>query len=549
MTTRERLDHASTAQVEHQDERATDLAQTRYPAADQDTSYRNSDPHMLQFTDELKAINDKAATAFDNRDNLADYTSESRLEFMKSYVEAFNKVDFNNNFNDRMAAANDISQTVFKPLYETVEIAEFKNQLKGDKDTIDAIEAAGIKYVDLAIDQKTGQAGIEFDVKDLETARALVEQTGGAVQFVTSRGLDHHQERFVHALMTSDSNQEFAAHELHHTFNAALAYTKGEQYQQPEFTWLNDNEDAAVTDKNQVDQAIRTLAGMEEVQRDYVIDQLVNQKWADTQEALEKLHYNQAKDAEGAQQALDSLKALHAEALTEAYQNNNEETFRLFVAQMPEHSKELAKAIEFDTGFITAEDYKNPALPERFNNTTEARVYLEEVRGAIDHIKTTEGYTLPIGVTAIEEMAAEFQRKLEYAEEAGRASTGADVMEQTQILYQLAEDVHQLPIEDFIKPRLPESFENLREADTYVNQLIGAINGHKMDTPSDIGLATHAIMLEERLNHAHEIDQADPSTDLSEEYLALHRKAEGINYLLKPTANNQANPQNQDHTT
>ena len=114
---------------EHAIEEVTDRRQVGYPGADEKPSWQGANDHIVQFTDELRGISDKAADAFqafDNRHDLGNYSSTERKEIVAAFDKSFKNVEFHGDDDAKHHLAEHISKTVFDPIETHVEKLEFR---------------------------------------------------------------------------------------------------------------------------------------------------------------------------------------------------------------------------------------------------------------------------------------------------------------------------------------------------------------------------------------------------------------------------------------
>ena len=92
MAAKDTLNHSSTYRENNQEEHASEAKHLQYAVENQE-DWSRSDPG-IRFTDELKKISDKAATAFDNGQSLTNYSDEELDHIVDSYLAAWSKLDF-----------------------------------------------------------------------------------------------------------------------------------------------------------------------------------------------------------------------------------------------------------------------------------------------------------------------------------------------------------------------------------------------------------------------------------------------------------------------
>ena len=124
----------------------------------------------------------KVAEDFRDEKNVLEHPKEERLKYMQTYVEAFNEVD-HANFRERAKAAKEITQNVFKPIYQEFEALEADNAEKIPESVKKLFKKEGI--TEFRYNEET--KSIEFDFKDLKQLERVSKRSGREVKVLTTR--------------------------------------------------------------------------------------------------------------------------------------------------------------------------------------------------------------------------------------------------------------------------------------------------------------------------------------------------------------------------
>ena len=152
MTTRRDQTEGPEERYEHDPEELSDRRQVGYLGTKEETSWQATNHHVIQFTDELRGISDKAATAFDDRHDLGNYSSTERREIVAAFDKSFKNVEFHGDDEAKHNLAEDISQTIFDPIRSHVEKLEYQLQLAKKDNTT---------FYSMA-DHETSQAAMKY---------------------------------------------------------------------------------------------------------------------------------------------------------------------------------------------------------------------------------------------------------------------------------------------------------------------------------------------------------------------------------------------------
>ena len=461
MTQRNTLEHRTSTAVEHQEEKTTDLDQTKYPGARDEASHQKANNYVVQFKDELATINDKAASAFDHREDLSDYKADERREFVTAYVQAFNNVEFNENHRDKYLAARDICDTVFKPITETVELAEFRTQQNIDQDTIKAMEEAGVKHIEKKINPDgTGSENYKFHVQDMETARKIVEASDGKI-FISTAGLEDYKTQFTNSLYLSSQDQEFSAEYMTKSLNDAIAYSNGEQRVADNVTWNNTSQeqhDAQAqalletvgvetehAKKRAESTSYESLENKPDHQKQLVLDGMAIEGWSNTRSYIDELHQTNHPDAAGALQVYETIKDLTAQGLMSSLDHQNQDTYESVLAKIPGRDLELFHSMKANQGFIRAEGYEKHPLPEDFGTILEARNYIDEVKDKLQELVEGKAEIPAINQQLLETLVRNYEARLQFTENmTGQNQNEAGLKEDLAAMHDYAKGIDYL---------------------------------------------------------------------------------------------------------
>ena len=433
----ERTDHDAEDKTEHK---------TNYKT--EESIEPNGDGKSTQFTDkfnaELRGIDDRAAAVFDPKGNIAEYTTEDRKSFVSAYVTAFNNTA-PEDLTERWNAASETSNLLFQPLYEQVELREAHAHLNYNQDTLNALSEADVKAIHYITNTPMPYGTrvdyddvkeIEFTVASLEEAKKIMEASNGDAYIVDPTALDLRKQEFAVMLYASSADPETTTAYMTKTLEDAVAYANGEQFEKPEptdFKSLTEQKDEQVL-YSIVQANIRATA-------------------TDSRRALDYLSQTGDPDSAGAHGASEAYFDTYQQAMMQTIANDAEESFNKLSAKLGEFDHTFADAIREKAGFIMAEDYTQPKLPETFTTTDEALYYISDVGEALDKFDHRRGDLSPENYYAISKLASQFNGQLEYAQE--------------EELYN-----HEDPTKEVNPAHLAETFRDLHKTAEAINFLM-----------------------------------------------------------------------------
>ena len=179
---------------------------------------------------------------FQMREDLGDYPLQDRRELIDHHVEAFNTLEFHKP-EERLHAAQDVAQTVFKPLHRyAVETHQLHAEFNIDPDIVRRMEERGITNVE-AVSSGENNFNIIFQADD-KFAKELVEETGLNARIIgpASKNLAEYDPRAVDEQITyyqkvftdtltaaTDENHPESVEKLWDIFNEAYDYSRREK--------------------------------------------------------------------------------------------------------------------------------------------------------------------------------------------------------------------------------------------------------------------------------------------------------------------------------
>lgn len=393
-------------------ERSTedDSTQTEH-AADDRTEHKayhqpekNGDGQSVAFKDkfnaELRGIDDRAAAVFDPKGNIAEYTAEDRKSFVTSYIKAFNSAAPEDK-TERWNAARETADLVFKPLYEEVELKEavgYANISPELAQTMEENDVKLIRYITNTPDENGNNVDyenvkhIEFKVDSIEKAKAIIEASGGEAYIVDPTALDLRKDEFAATLNASYLDEQSAANLMGSILEDAIAYTKSEDYTHPEpteFANLHQQEDSQVLD-NIIASNLAALSTKTRKSLDHLA--------RDGNEHSQAAHFV-------AQAHLDTYHQMFEYSIT----NNNEDQYHDLTSKLQEFDAQFSQTLEQNTGFIKAENYQQPTIPEDFTDPDAARAYIDEVNTVLEKLNPAEGDIEPINHRVLSQLTSQLQ--------------------------------------------------------------------------------------------------------------------------------------------
>ena len=427
--------------LEHQDEKSEH--RTDYPGAKEETALEAANQHVVQFKDKLETINEHAHFAFDHREDIGGYPAEDRKEMINSYAQAFNAVEFNNNANDRLEAAQDVAQTIFQPMHDYVATNVLASQFKVDPELVKAMEDEGVQYVEKMLTRdQFGNAALKFTVKDQEAAERIAERFEGKVAIITKEDevgytsvnadkiIQDYQNRFAETLNMNDGSDPALNERLVEIFNEAHEYSRNQWTKEP------------VEAKDMNEDEFSQLATLNDVRRYMEVDRMLHNTWKDLLEPINEMHWKMDPQYDGANEVYRTIEDVHARGIWATLENQNYDNFKMISENIEGCKEEFAQAMNNNTGFVKLEDYQKPSLSESFNTPDDAETYSDSVTTQIYRIRkenevgeNNEAMS-PMAYHIAVQMKENFNLKLQAIEEA--QDLGRDQTEEYASLYKTA---------------------------------------------------------------------------------------------------------------
>ena len=356
------------------------------------SNYEAMNQHMVKFSDELKGLNEKFALDFDQRKNPADYELSERKDMLESVKDAFNGADWNS-ADERRAAADDISETMFQPMYRRVELAEAASQYKLSDKFIEEIKKSQVEEM-RAIHLEGGQEAMMFTVADIETAERLAAQSGGTFRVANTREMNQYRDQFADALYESDKDPG-AMERMEKALEGAIDYYGGKlpqdrrdgegvEYRAEAEEGQAEHEAYEKTqeelEETEADRALFWgMESLEEEALEHQVREIVHEKLGHLAEYADELRAKNSSDAAAAAEIHKAAYQMHHKDLMEAVEKGDEEEFLKVAGRAWKESLELVESLQENSGFIDNRDYRQPGLPESFSSVQEVRDYINEV--------------------------------------------------------------------------------------------------------------------------------------------------------------------------
>ena len=129
-----------------------------------------------------EVLNGQAQSAYRNRKDLVEFSTEDRKEVLGGWIEGFNSMQFDNG-NQRLDAARDIAASVFRPYYDRIDAQEYEVSKLSSEELFDINVIMGANAETGASTAGATDAGqqnyVPIEVKNLEEAQRIVRETGG----------------------------------------------------------------------------------------------------------------------------------------------------------------------------------------------------------------------------------------------------------------------------------------------------------------------------------------------------------------------------------
>lgn len=369
--------------------------QTEYRADERNNSWVEANPKLAEFYEELRSLNHRAAESLEGRKNPAEYRLEEKQELVEAVSQAFNQVEWSSR-RERFQAAGDIADHLYSPLYRRVEYAEAMAAYEVPEEFIQDLKQEQIEYLDLKLDE-AGRERLEVQVKDLETARKMVEDSGGAFHIVSTRNLDRYRDQFADALYASDRDPE-AQSRMETSLEAAVSYYQGditkverwdEHVPETNSLWTGEEPEGdrkqteAGAEEQREDwevEAFRKLQKMDEYEREAEIERFLEEKLSHTAEYVHERTVAGQGDAMALTGIHQAMHAMVAETIRENARKPEQEEGVSFLAHVEAEDLGLQAMLEERDGLIDPAGYRQPTPPADWTDPNRVNDYLAELR-------------------------------------------------------------------------------------------------------------------------------------------------------------------------
>ena len=316
MTQHRGLEHRSQADLKYGDESPPEETQVAYPGARQKPDWTEND-RILQFIDHLKSLNEPLAGKIDQRLDLR----SSDDEFAKHVAASFNQVSFPSS-SERYEAAQELAKQIFRPAW---------------------------KGVDPPVDFTQAETH-----REAQTTEEKLDKNGAVSELM------YRQYLFAESLYQDEPDSKLGPlyHlQMENTLREPLTYPKQDEpdYQDKLFDWLKENRytfgPAASLGLAEIHLAQSRDHAFEyspEPDRN-VRTQLIETTWSATQ--------------------------VHHQKLEEAISQNDVESFKKILEEIPRRDRELCREMKENTGFTNILDEERPKLSHSFNRLDQAQTF------------------------------------------------------------------------------------------------------------------------------------------------------------------------------
>ena len=442
MSTRSSAEHRATYQSHSDDDDSAQLEHAVEDKLDHKTQHRvevngdsKSNEFLTKFNSELRGIDDRAASVFDPKGSIADYSADDRKSFVNAYITAFNNTA-PEDLTEKWEAAKDTSNMIFKPLYEEIELKEAQAHLNFSPEVLEVLDQNDIKVISY-VTNTPGPDGkiadysdikeIEFTVDSIEQARKIMEDSNGAAYIADPSALDHRKEEFAVLLYASAADTDTAANYLDKTLTEAIAYTNMESHSAPEPT------DFTILANQQDEQILYAIVGSN-----------LKSQATETRKAIDELSYSKHPDAAGAQTASDAFFDTYQEAIMLSIAQGDQDSFTDISSKFNEFNESFAQAIQHEEGFVKSEDYTQPDLKEQFDTPDEALNYISEVQDVLASLDHRKGDISQENYYTLDKMSSEFWSQLEFIRQSQEEQQLEKDDEDYNLLHRIAKGINYL---------------------------------------------------------------------------------------------------------
>ena len=246
----ERNEQQAEHKVEHPGPDLSGKDSLRYPGADQKEDWAKNESH----DNLMEKLDGQTRAALKYGHNLSDYDPEDRRAIIGNCADAFNSIEWTS-ANERYEASRDITQTIFKPLYQEIDLRELQGNPNFTPEVLKTLEDEGIKQVSY---QPAATGGpddhrtiheIYLKVDDMATAQRIIDRTGGIAQFVSREKLENSEKEFASALYDSTPGDPDSYEKLSRILDEAIEFSKpGALHGQAMDQWLAQADNGAETE-------------------------------------------------------------------------------------------------------------------------------------------------------------------------------------------------------------------------------------------------------------------------------------------------------------
>ena len=406
MAARETLDHSTTYREDHLDNHASEAKHLQYAVENQE-DWSRSDPG-IRFTDELKKISDKAATAFDNGESLANYSEEELDHIVDSYLEAWTKLDFATD-TDRREAADRLAHKVFEPMTSQYEY----DQSHLDPTAVESLPKTDknqVRYI-LGHDQN-GEEQTLTGKHVLEPLDTVAIQEALSLSHLTAK-----QDMATMAYTDINRSRE--------TFADTLYNSTENNYQETGQTLRDLVGEAATRYKAMITQETLAAHGSEHHQ-DLYINLSTPAGWTNTHNAIAHIYEQDPLTARAATKVAERIMDHYIHEIREALDDHNSTRFEELKDNVINFDTTFANTLKTGEGFVKGANYNQPELPNTFEDYDSALNYIQQVDDIITRLNNNELDTMASYKIALSNMSEDFTTDLHIIEEIAKSNDYPD---------------------------------------------------------------------------------------------------------------------------
>ena len=367
-TTRNRNEYSSPEILDYREDE--ELRYRENFEAEPDGTYARQNDHLVKFEDEMRQVDEQAASDFDRKVNPAEYSPERKRDLVEALEHAFNRTEWES-ASEQYRAADAVAERLFEPLYARIEMAEAAAQHRDPEAFIESGRQALAEHSE-KLDGDVMAHKTEDHRIALRMARESREE--GVNHSPNTEYLNHLRDQFAGTLHNSRWD-EGRIGEMEAYLDRAIGYYNGEMPGMNDLEYRNGAAENLDFDR---------LREMNEFQTERTIRDFVAWRTDSAQNRLMEMARNDDPDLNAMREITQSYREIVQDGLQQALESGSEENFRRMMEHMTDPDWDPMSEFGERDGFVDPEGYRAPELDAGFDHPDQIEKYAAEARERLE---------------------------------------------------------------------------------------------------------------------------------------------------------------------